>query len=272
MEMSIGQQAKASITGNIETALLVIHDYRDRTANSGSGDTGSSGALSKVKSLAEKGQSPLSVVTATETALNTGSPPSYPESTERMLRVQFNPSELLLNASAVPRSEQDSTTGRSRTMAVEDPKLTLSVTLYFDDMQTYDAFMWDKFTAGLTTQGVSNLVKLGKDAAGKSETHSVQGQVEALVAALRNPYTRSISFRWADFVFIGQLNTVMASYTMFSPSGRPIRAQVNLRIQHEMDHNMLDGWYKSFDQAFGGETSNLVKVEQTTENLLNLNL
>ena len=267
MAMSIGQQAKASITGNIETALLVIHDYRGRSANSGSSDT-----LSKVKSLAEKGQSSLNVVTATETALDTGSSPSYPKSTERTLRVQFNPSELLLNASAVPRSEQDSTTGRSRTMAVEDPKLTLSVTLYFDDMQTYDAFMWDKFTAGLTAQGVSNLVKLGKDAAGKSETHSVQGQVEALVAALRNPYTRSISFRWADFVFIGQLSTVMASYTMFSPTGRPIRAQVNLRIQHEMDSKMLNGWYKSFDQAFGGETSNLVKVEQTTENLLNLNL
>ena len=272
MAMSIGQQAKASITGSIETALLVIHDYRGHAANAGSGNTGSGGALSKVKSLTEKGQSSRSITAATETALDTGSPPNYPKSTDRTLRVQFNPSELLLNASAVPRSEQDSTTGRSRTMAVEDPKLTLSVTLYFDDMQTYDAFMWDKFTAGLTAQGVSNLVKLGKDAAGKSETHSVQGQVEALVAALRNPYTRSISFRWADFTFIGQLNTVMAGYTMFSPSGRPIRAQVYLRIQHEMDPKMLSGWYGSFDRAFGGETSNLVKVEQTTENLLNLSL
>ena len=59
---------------------------------------------------------------------------------------------------------------------------------------------------------------------------------------------------------------------MFSPSGRPIRAQVLLRIQHEMDPQMLQGWYDSFDKAFGGDTSNLVKTEQNMGNLLNLSL
>jgi hypothetical protein len=96
--------------------------------------------------------------------------------------------------------------------------------------------------------------------------------VEALVAALRNPFTRMISFRWADFSFIGQLNTVRANYTMFSTSGRPIRAQVLLRIQHEMDPTMLQGWYDSFDDAFDGESSNLVKKEQNMSTLLNLKL
>ena len=115
-------------------------------------------------------------------------------------------------------------------------------------------------------------MKLGKSLAGKEEVHSVQSQVEALVATLRNAYTRTISFRWADFSFIGQLNTVRANYTMFSPSGRPIRAQVLLRIQHEMDPTMLQGWYNSFDQAFGGDTKNLVKPEQDRSALLNLSL
>ena len=157
-------------------------------------------------------------------------------------------------------------------MAVEDAKLALTVMLYFDDMDTYDAFMWDKFTAGMTAQGAANLAKMGMELGGGQKVHSIQGQVEALVAALRNPYTRLISFRWADFTFIGQLNTVRANYTMFSPAGRPIRAQVLLRIQHEMDPNMLSGWYSSFEKAFGGDTSNLVKTEQNMGNLLNLSL
>ena len=265
MAMGIGQQALASLTGNIETALLVIHDYRNKAAQM----SATTGGLSTAETLSALNQSRIQ---ATLAALETGTPPTYPGSQDRALRVQFNPSELTLNASAVPKSEQDGTTGRSRTMAVEDAKLNLTVVLYFDDMQTYDAFMWDKFTAGLTAQGAANLAKMGMEAAGKGKVYSVQGQVEALVAALRNPYTRLISFRWADFTFIGQLNTVRANYTMFSPSGRPIRAQVLLRIQHEMDPNMLKGWYSSFEKAFGGDTSNLVKIEQNVSSLLNLNL
>ena len=266
MAMGIGQQALASLTGNVETALLVIHDYRQKAAQMSAGVTGGLSVSDTLRSLNRSRN------LATAAALETGTPPTYPGSQDRALRVQFNPSELTLNASAVPKSEQDGTTGRSRTMAVEDAKLNLTVMLYFDDMDTYDAFMWDKFTAGLTAQGISNLAKMGMEAAGKQKVHSVQGQVETLVAALRNPYTRLISFRWADFAFIGQLNTVRANYTMFSTSGRPIRAQVLLRIQHEMDPKMLQGWYNSFEKAFGGDTSNLVKTEQNLSNLLNLPL
>lgn len=266
MAMGIGQQALASLTGNVETALLVIHDYRQKVAEMNSGVTG---GLSTTEALSTLNESRK---LATATALKDGTLPTYPGSQERTLRVQFNPSELTLNASAVPKSEQDGTTGRSRTMAVEDAKLALTVMLYFDDMDTYDAFMWDKFTAGMTAQGVANLAKMGMELGGAQKVHSIQGQVEALVAALRNPYTRLISFRWADFTFIGQLNTVRANYTMFSPSGRPIRAQVLLRLQHEMDPDKLKGWYSSFDKAFGGDTSNLVKTEQNMGNLLNLSL
>lgn len=266
MAMGIGQQALASLTGNVETALLVIHDYRQRAAEMNSSVTGGLSTAEILSALRE------SRIRDTASALANGVPPTYPGSQSRTLRVQFNPSELTLNASAVPQSQQDGMTGQSRTLAVEDAKLSLTVTLYFDDMDPYDAFMWDKFTAGLTAQGISNLAKMGMEATGKKKVCSVQGQVEALVAALRNPYTRLISFRWADFAFIGQLNTVRANYTMFSPSGRPIRAQVLLRIQHEMDPQMLQGWYDSFAKAFGGDTSNLVNTGQDKSSLLNLPL
>lgn len=261
--MSYGSDLKAAITGNIETAMLVIHDYRQTAKN-----------------LSESGASEVEILAAirnernaaTGEALATGSTPSFPNSMDRTLRVQFNPSRLTLDSSAIPRNQQDALTGRARTMAVEDAKLNLTVILYFDDMDTYDAFMWDRFLAGSSVKGAANVVKAGLEAAGKGKKHSVQWQVESLVAALRNPYTRTVSFRWADFAFIGQLNTVRANYTMFSPSGRPVRAEVLLRIQHEMDPWMLRRWYDNFEKAFGGESSNLVKNEQNYSALLNLNL
>lgn len=266
MAAGIGQQALSSLTGNIETALLVIHDYRDKADQLRSGAENGGRNAQVLSAIAD------TRIRATADALVTGTAPTYPYSQDRTFRVQFNPSELRLNAAAFPKSQQDATTGQSRTMAVETARLNLTVMLYFDDMDTYDAFMAEKFTVGMSAQTVSNAAKMGMDGAGNGKVHSVQSQVEALVATLRNPYTRTISFRWADFVFIGQLNTVRANYTMFSPSGRPIRAQVLLRIQHEMDPNMLHNWYSSFEKAFGGDTSNLVKTEQDMSNLLNLSL
>ena len=181
MAMGMAQQLAASLTGNVETALLVIHDYREKAAQLDS-------ALSTAGDMTTSALDVLNKTRVTDTmaALATGTAPTYPTSQDRKFPVQFNPSELTLNADAIPKSETDSTTGRSRTMAVADAKLDLTVRLYFDDMQTYDAFMWDKFTASLTPSGmVSNIA--GTVKAVKGETHSVQRQVEALVAALRDP-------------------------------------------------------------------------------------
>lgn len=267
MAMGIGKQALASLTGNIETAVLVIHDYRERAKQLKAGGMDSTEAQLFLSQRRTAG---------TVAALEAGAPPVYPSSLDRILNVQFNPSELTLNASAVPKKQEDSTSDKSRTMAVEDPKLNLTTTLYFDDMDTYDAFMWDKFTLGLSAQTAANIGKGVLDAKGQAPIRSVQGQVESLVAALRNPFTRLITFRWADFCFVGQLNTVRANYTMFSTSGRPIRAAVLLRIQHELDPVMLNGWYDDFDKVFGNDVdgqpriSNLVNPEQTSANLLNM--
>lgn len=261
--MSIGKDAFNSLTGNIESAMLVIHDYRD-AGNAMKSRMGEDKALVATKDFR---------IAETVSRLSGGASNAYPGSQDRILRVQFNPSQLTLDASAIPQYIPDAQTGKSRTLISEDVrKLNLTTILYFDDMDPYDAFMWERFTSGFTAKGASNAVKAGMTAAGKGKTHSVQWQVESLVAALRNPFTRTITFRWADFVFTGQLNTVRANYTMFSPAGRPIRAEVLMRIHHEMDHVMLKNWYDNFKTAFGGDTTNLVKREQDYSSLLNLSL
>ena len=262
--MSIGSELKSSLTGIIETALLVIHDYRDTAAMLEKRKVNQKDILGAM-------QDARSMMTAAR--LSNEAPPTYQGSTDRILQVQFNPSQLNLYASAGMNYRKDSDSGQSKSIAAEDTRnLNLTVRLLFDDMDTYDSFMWDRFTAGLTASGVSSAVSAGRTLAGKEKVHTVQWRVEALIAALRNPYTRTISFRWADFSFIGQLSAIHANYTMFSTSGRPVRAEVMMQINHEMDPAMLKHWYQNFDTVFGGDSSTLVRKEQSYNSLINLNL
>ena len=251
--------------GQVETALLVIHDLRQAAKSTGAGQ------LAGVSASGLAGAVSSALSASTKSVLASGSAPTVPKSQEKIFQVQFNPSELTLNASNVPVSKVNSKDGTSRTLTADDPSLTLRVMLYFDDMQVYDSFMVEKFTAGLTAQGVSNVVNAVKTATGKNK-HSVQPQVEALIAALRNPHTRTISFRWANFFFIGQLNNVRAEYTMFSTSGRPVRAKLMLQIRHELDPTMLNQWYQDYNTAFGVAASNLNSKTQKIGNVLNVNL
>ena len=46
------------------------------------------------------------------------------------------------------------------------------------------------------------------------------------------------------------LKSVMAEYTMFSNSGRPVRAKVTLQLKGEMSQVALASWKKSFHEAF----------------------
>ena len=266
MANGVLKNVASSITGNVETAQIVIHDYREMAKNA---NVGAAGAMNKATALTAMANERMA---ATAAALSSGTAASYPNSKDKTFQVQFNPSQLTLNASAIPKNQVNATNGSSRTLAVEDAKLYLTTILTFDDMDICDAFMTEQFTAGLTVQGAANMVKMGAQALGLKKANSVQPQVEALVAALRNPYTRTISFRWADFTFTGQLTTVQAQYTMFSTSGRPVRAQVLLRLQHELDPTILKSWYDSLDSSFGRTGGALGKLAGSTKNLLNLNV
>lgn len=247
----------AQAMGNIETALLIIHDYRDLAAD-----------LSDVAK-----DKPGLIGELTSTVLASGQASSFADASDRVMRVKFNPSQLTVNASATHLSKKNAEGAGSRTISAEQASLNLTVVLFFDDMDTCDSFLWDKYVTSLgTLEGVANVGKAAMSQAGQRKVRSVQPEVESLVAALRNPYTRLISFCWNDFVFQGSLNTVQAKYTMFSSSGRPVRAQVLLRILHTMKASLLDGWYASFAKAFGSGTTDLVRAGQKAGNLLNLNL
>lgn len=277
MAMGIGAQALGSLTGNIEKAVLVIDDYRAfaaKVVQSTTPSADSLAAMGPAAALKAKAEAAKRLAKTMESAkkLNAGKATAAPtnQNKRKIYHVQFNPSSFSINASADVALASDATGGEPSQDAQENPEFTLDVVLLFNEVTIYDCFMAERFTGGLSVQGAKNVAAaIMKNAKGK--VWSVQDEVEGLIAALRNPYTRNISFRWTDFCFTGELVSVWANYKMFSTEGRPVHAEVRLRIHHSVQKKDLARWYAAYGRAFPGGAASATKVGQKMGNLLNLN-
>ena len=246
------------LTGNIETAYLVVHDYRQALKKAAT--PGPSGASSLLQAAAQK-----NVMVDTPDGLTAASEEN------RIFRVQFNPSQIQIYTSAPAHTISNVTQSGNQqsTDANNHPRIEMTLPLMFDAMNPADSFMMDKFTAGVSAQQVTNIAS-----AAKGKVYSVQPQMEGLIAVLRNPLTRQVTFHWSDFEFFGQIKQLMAKYTMFSVTGRPVRGQVTLRISHRANSNAdLADWMESYQRAFGGaRADSLVRSGQRNSNLINVNV
>jgi hypothetical protein len=243
---------KDSVTGNIEPAYVVVHDYRAAVAE---------GAAS--------GEEPLDVFAS----LIKESPPSLDMSggasgpKKKIFRVQYNPSELEVTSNAAVESQSDLLKGdafMNISGSHRSGNMGLSVKLWFDKMSAGSSFMMEKNVAPTSASGLTNIIRTA------AREESVQKEVEGFIAALRSPYTRIITFHWADFIFTGSLTGVSAEYVMFSTSGLPVRARVTLNVKQEAGGADMQGWIKDFDTAFENDSSSLVPVAQRASNLLNM--
>jgi hypothetical protein len=266
----IGTDLLNSITGNVEPAYIVVHDFRTTNAAEDAGDTiftatAAAAALSKGGDTAP-GKS-VSIIPV---------PPPVVASNEywavdKIFRVQYNPSELQIYSSSSVESVSGVTPneeGETNTVA-EAPlggKMELSVTLWFDKMSAATSFMLEKNIMPTSVSGVTNIAKTFM------KEDSVQDEVEGFVAALRNPHTQVLTLHWADFSFTGVLINVSAQYRMFSASGLPVRATVSLRVRQEAGGANTQRWMDDFETAFANDQSSLVRPEQKVSNLLNLGL
>lgn len=250
----IGIGAAGSVTERTEPAYLKIKDYRSIA------DPKETDEVKVAKTLSALSGNLNSLVSSVANAA------------DKKFQVQFNPSELQIYATNLKVDKADTRTIDDNNRALSDSALSstveLTVNLIFDHVNIYDAFMMDK--VGLSATGLTNAASAIASAAGK--TWTVQTEVEGLISALRNKYTRSITFMWANFSFVGVLRNVNAQYTMFSVSGRPIRAKVMLRLRQEINTKTLNSWQDDFDKAFGGDTTNLVSFEQNISSLINVDL
>lgn len=162
---------------------------------------------------------------------------------------QFNPSTLRLYAQggdwkrAVGRVEPK----EAHQVEFRDARIgvTLSFKAYFDAMVRTEAFLGDKYALYAWT----NAGKAIATAVGKSGENTVRPIVEGLLGAVRNSNYRVVMFQWGQMRHIGNLDKVGCKYTMFSPKGEPVRAEVDFEITGGGVGNdgMTDIWKKRYD-------------------------
>lgn len=161
------------------------------------------------------------------------------------MECQFNPNELSISGyggEEIPTQKfavKDEKEGKHEdagkdvkgprsgsTMAAASTRIDMNFRIAFDKSNPQDAFFSDKFTLSQTNIG-KGLLRGGLKAAGKL-SNSVQPEVEALTAIVRNEKRRLVRFAWGDMSYEGVLNSVNAEYVMFNINGEPCRAFVSI--------------------------------------------
>lgn len=270
----------------LEKAILEIVDKRGSAAvvadgaASGGSSIGSfaSGISGKALNILESEDIPglSGAVSAAQRAAE-----SQNEVSKKRIEVQFNPNELSFSAyggrrstianTVVPKANEgnpsdaekmgdgisekqksDKTVKESKTVTngEKPPRIEMRVPLVFDAMNASEAFHHVSNEMNLYSVGstVSSLIKSGGTA------YTVQPQVEAFLAALRCSKTRNVNFCWGKMLYSGVLNSVNVNYSMFSMTGKPVRARVELGILL-CDSSLADPfktvWYEKYKTAFG---------------------
>lgn len=192
-----------------------------------------------------------SLTSLTSSALS-GSSSSGSSAGTYSFTVQYNPTSISYNANAqaVPFQylQQNMDQGIPN-MDTRPPSVVMSVDLCFDDMNVSDAFASETFSV----DSISDAVDTVAAAVG---SFSVQPQTNGLLAAVMSEITRTVTFRWGDMSFTGELAEVRARYTMFSTSGAPIRSVVTISLIQQVSSGADNElWDEIFDTAFGDSSS-----------------
>ena len=199
-------------------------------------------------------------------------------------KVQFNPSNLQIRSVGGGRfaitdygTENEGDTKVERTGMA--PHITVSFRIIIDETNNADAFMTDKFSVSASGTA-QNLGTLAATTIGKKE-FTVRPQVEGFLGAVRSSYHRAVVLQWGKMRYAGMLNAVQARYTMFSTSGNPIRAEIDITLQAASTSSeaMLTFWKKRYadilaklgkEQKDGTVSATTGNLTNTFSNLLNL--
>ena len=280
---SMGSSALESF-GNIEKAIIEVIDLRNRGINRqnavqvvGANKIGGFGSVVDEGSYINKGSLNDYVVSMLGLKKDVEMEDAYLKSLithKKVFTVQFNPSSLRLSGHSggrVPKLDYDSASAKEANNTAIDTAISLSVDLLFDSMDPQDAFMSDKMSTSTTgiAKGMANaaLTALGK------KKVTIQREVEGFIGAIRNEYTRLITFHWGDMSYSGVLRSVGVEYSMFNVTGEPVRAVVALNIMcadASIWPNSVAVWQEQYKSAFKGGSESFVKTSQKIGNLLNL--
>lgn len=196
----------------------------------------------------------------------------------KRLFLQFNPNMISINAQGggyaqITNYGNDKGEEAGLKYTIVEPRIEVTIPLVFDAVNNRDAFFEDKLNLNPTE--IAKSAATFVQTAVMDQEFTVQTQVEGLMAAIRNDKTRQATFSWGDMSYSGLLNQVNANYTMFSPTGHPIRAVVSLVLLCLGDSAVGQGnmgkWMDKYDAAFGKEgVTSLGKKFDVAPSLFNM--
>ena len=173
----------------------------------------------------------------------------------RKYKVQHNPSEITVSAGEPMKKSRKNKlykTGtdkehRSAEYQQEQYSIRVTIPLIFDNSLEYE-----KYAKGQPLENESIL--------------SVQTEVDAFIAMIRNNSIRYMIFSWGAMCYEGELTSLSGQYTMFTKSGTPIRASLSLTMKCR-DFNNNNQWLGMYFKAFSGG----IKRSKTGRNAFGMN-
>jgi len=289
--MGFTDTLKDNVLGNlgiIEKAIIEVIDLRDRQIDEEEPvpargvNPGDRAQIGSNAAMANSGW-------VEEQMNSVGKPPSiagdFRNAKAKYFRVQFNPNTLRLSghsgglvmSSSYKKAKKEGEggdKGDNGGLEYKEGKtyIDMGITLFFDKVDPQDAFLEDKLAVASLTNAGKGIAKTVLTAKGK-KNNTVQPEVEGFIAALRNKYTRLITFHWGDFNYTGILKNVTANYTMFNIAGRPIRATVDLNLtsaDSEQAEKSVIAWNNIYYRSFDKGSESFVTVSQKASNFVNI--
>ncbi len=146
----------------------------------------------------------------------------------------FNPNELRIKAQHKPEPRtyfNVGSQGKSSQNSHVSAHVDFSVKLYLDnldDLVRTDYSRMDELQVSVdTAEGFYTAFTTDKT----TRERKLYDQVNGLVQSLNSASTRKVEFCWNKFSFLGLVTGVQVEYTMFTYSGNPIRATIDLTLR-----------------------------------------
>lgn len=150
----------------------------------------------------------------------------YKESSEEAIECSINPSQYVIRNTASYSENKEMGTDMSNTLFLSGDSSELSLTLYFDSVNDNAGIgLISNMAAGLTTMLPPVTDKTEKI----TQAIRIDGQQH------KPPF---VGFQWGNLNFKGVITSITETFTMFSPSGKPIRSKMDLSLKEEVSPSL----------------------------------
>ncbi len=174
--------------------------------------------------------------------------------------VQFNPSEYGISRSA--QNEKNTKLGRDTDDTAQTVKggvTTLNLSLYFDTVS--------RVKTKSTVAGVGSAISSAMGGItlidGSKKPSKAAAKIMELTTFDPELHTPpKVQFVWGPLSFTGKVVSVSSNYTMFSPSGTPVKAQISLSIEGEETSKILKNSSNPFESPDRTKSRTLVQGDQ----------